>query len=1115
MSDIHQRIAGLSPEKRALLLQKLGLEQKAATPTGIPYAEDRDQDFPLSFAQQRLWFLQQLEGAGEAYHIPLAFQLDGHFQTDLFERAIATLVEHHESLRTLFTERDGVPVQRIGPAKTDIRHVDLTDVAPALVKKRVETLAAEEAARPFDLGADPLLRAQILRLSPASHVILLTMHHIVSDGWSLGVLMRDFVTLYQAFAQGRRAPLKPLPIQYADFAAWQRNTLQGATLDRQLNFWKNNLAGLPTLLELPTDFARPKLMTYRGSVKPLILSKDLSHRLAQLSRAENTTLFTTLLTAFQLLLGRYARSNDIAVGSPIANRTRREVEDLIGLFVNTLVLRTAFSDAQPFTELLAQVRHHVLAAHDHQDVPFEQLVDLLQPARSTAHTPLFQVMFILQNAPDESQDLPGLTLSMPKREHKVSKFDMTLSMSETSDGLRGSLEYSTDLWRGETIERFLQHFTTLLEAIVAAPSQAVGAYDLLIDAERDALLDHDAVTYSAYAGDAWAHRRFEAQAAVAGERAALTCGGETLSYAALDQRAEQLAAVLRARGVGLESKVAVYLERGHDLPTALLAIHKAGASYIPIDPFYPQQRIQYVLEDAQPALVVTQLSLHDALPAGLATLLVDAALPEAPPCPAVVGHDQQLAYTIYTSGSTGKPKGVQIPHQALSNFIHAMQQCLPLDADDTLLAVTSISFDIAALELFVPLSLGASVVIADKQDVLDGARLVQLIQKHRVTCMQATPSGWRLLLEGLGERRLPGLKALCGGEALPAALANQMQAAGLQVINLYGPTETTIWSSVHAVKEEQHNTVSLGQPIANTQMILLDRNDRLVPVGVPGELYIAGDGLARGYHGRAAMTAERFRPNPFSKVPGARMYHTGDLAKRDAQSNFTFLGRCDFQVKIRGFRIELGEIEARLGEHPAVQQAAVVVHIGSDQVPRLVAYLVPDGAAPAGDALKTYVGATLPEYMVPSQFITLERMPLTPNGKLNRNALPEPSQVAAPVQRFVAPATDAEKKLAVIWQDVLGLEQVGSHNNFFDIGGHSLLLARVHAAIRKQFPKNISLLDLFRYTTIHSLAAFLSDSSGAEPARGLNAERAQRQREAAKRQRRQVVRRPRPERSTR
>ncbi|CAM2005624.1 non-ribosomal peptide synthetase [Acanthopleuribacter pedis] len=1115
MSDIHQRIAGLSPEKRALLLQKLGLEQKAATPSGIPYAENRDQDFPLSFAQQRLWFLQQLEGAGEAYHIPLAFQLDGFFQPELFERAIEALIDQHESLRTVFSERDGVPVQRIGPTRTNIQHLDLSDVAPSQVKARVEAMAEEEAARPFDLSSDPLLRAQVLRLSPRSHVVLLTMHHIVSDGWSLGVLMGDFVALYRAFAEDRPSPLKPLQIQYADFAVWQRNTLRGENLDRQLRFWKENLADLPTLLELPTDFPRPKAMSYRGNVEPLVLSKDLSDRLARLSRAQNTTLYTTLLTAFQLLLGKYARSTDITVGSPIANRTRREVEGLIGLFVNTLVLRNQYENTHSFCEVLARVHQHVLAAHDHQDVPFEQLVDVLQPVRSTAHTPLFQAMFVLQNAPGESEGLPGLTLSTPEREHKVSKFDLHLSMSETDAGLRGSLEYSTDLWRPETIQRFLGHFERLLEAITADPNQAVGRYSLLDDATRALVLNHPETTLFAYDVNHTAHRRFEVQAARAPERPAVIFAGETMSYGELNQRAETMARQLYARGVRLDDTVAVYLERGHALIVALLAVHKLGAGYAPIDPFYPQQRIAYVLEDAQPAMVITEFSLVADLPGDMPTFIVEENHGAAPAYPAIPdGCEDRLAYTIYTSGSTGKPKGVQIPQKALTNFLVSVERRVPIDRDDTLLCVSSLAFDIAEFDVWLPLSLGAAVVLAHKQDILDGTRLVQLIQKHRVTSMQATPSGWRLLLDGLGERRLPGLKIQTGGEALPGELAARMEAAGFQIFSLYGPTETTIYSSFFPVTEPFQGNASLGDAFDNTQLVVLDENLEPVPPGVPGEMYIGGDGLARGYHGRPALTAEKFRPNPFATVPGDRLYQSGDLAKRESNGHFTFLGRADFQVKIRGFRIELGEIEARLASHAGVRQAVVLAHDGGPRGRFLVAYVVGEGKAPSSDTLKSYIAEALPEYMVPEQIIALEAMPLTPNNKLNRKALPAPNQQEAVTQRFVAPATEAEKKLAVIWQNVLGLEKVSSQANFFDIGGHSLLLARVHAALRKQFPKNITLLDLFRYTTISSLAAYLSDSGTAESARGLSQDRAQRQREAAMKQRRKLVRRPRPQRSS-
>ncbi|MBV9791331.1 MAG: amino acid adenylation domain-containing protein, partial [Chloroflexi bacterium] len=1088
---------------------------------------------PLSFAQQRLWFLDQLQPNSAAYHLPLIVRLHGTIDIQALRQSITTIVQRHASLRTTFAEQDDQPVQVVMP-QLDLA-LDLVDTpeSSSHEPQTIERLVRAELQQPFDLRQGPLIRAQLMRLSPLDHILMLTLHHIVSDGWSQGVLLRELTTLYRSFAQHEPMPLGDLPLQYTDYALWQRAWLQGEVLERQIGYWRQQLAGVPPL-DLPTDYPRPPVLTYHGAHRTFELSPVLTTELQRLSQQLGATLFMTLLAAFDVLLYRYSGQADIAVGTPIAGRTRPEFESLIGFFVNTLVLRTDLSGRVTsgcnFAELVARVRATALDAYAHQDVPFELVVDHVQPTRDLSRSPLFQVMFILQNTPRSTIALPGLTFETMGAENHTAKFDLTLIMIETPEGLRGIFEYRTDLFADETITRLIEYFQTLLAAIVSTPEQAIGALPLLTEAEQHTILRSLNDTAQPYPDEQCLHELIAEQAARTPEAIAVTCGAQALTYGVLHTRANQLAWQLRALGVGPETRVGVCVERSADLVVALLAIMTAGGCYVPLDPSYPAERIQYVLDDAEAAVLITETALLPQLPAhGGVTLCLDrdaaqiAAQPTTAPPTSV--SSSNLAYVLYTSGSTGRPKGVQIAQQALLNFLHAMQREPGLTADDVLLAVTTIAFDIAGLELWLPLLVGARLVLVDRETAIDGGRLAALLHTSGATVLQATPATWRLLLAA-GWAGTPGVRALCGGEALPWDLAQALLSRVDALWNLYGPTETTVWSAATRVRRED-GRVTLGRPIANTQLYVLDGQQRSVPLGVPGELYIGGDGLARGYLKRPDLTAERFIPDAFATTAGARLYRTGDVVRYRVDGTLEFLGRADAQVKLRGYRIELGEIESVLRQQPDVRDAVVLVREDRPGDQRLVAYVTEEprtknqeprtkqeqstehraqgttatplscrngggspptfGAGGGGEGLvarlTSGLRAKLPEYMVPSAFVLLDALPLTPNGKVDRKALPVPEQDRADALVVDEPRTPTETLIASVWAQVLGRERVGIHDNFFTLGGHSLLATQVVSRLRQVLDVDLPLRVLFEAPTVAALAQQITaQQAAASPA---------------------------------
>jgi aspartate racemase len=1038
--------------------------------------------FPTSFAQQRLWFLNRLNPKSVVYNIVKGLRLTGPLDSRALELSINEIVRRHETLRTTFAIQNGEPVQVIRPAATlELPLIDLSNLSADRYASEIKRLIAEHVNYVFDLVHGPLIRAILIKRSSEEHIFLLSMHHIISDGWSISIFYDELSKFYQYFAYGTRQPIADLPIQYADYAVWQREKLKDQ-LEDHIKYWKQQLGANLPMIDLPLDHPRPPFQTERGARIFFQLSPTLSASLDAMSRREGVTLFMTLLAAFQVLLARYTHQEDIVVGSPIANRNRVELEGLIGFFVNTLVLRTSLAGNPSFRELLHRVREVALGAYAHQEMPFDRLVAELNPVRDPSRSPLFQVMFVLQNAPGRALAVPGWQVESVPVETETAMFDLTLELTETEQGLRGVVEYNTDLFEGATIERLVGHYREVLAGVVADASPGVWAVPLLTAGERHQLLVEWNQTERAYPRERGVHQLFEDQVARTPDAIAVTGRSlqshreEVLTYRELNQRANQLAHYLRQMGVGPEVRVGVSLHRTIEMPVAVLGILKAGGTYVPLDPAFPTERLEYMIDDAGLALVITEESLAMLLPDHCTRIVWLGSdwvkIQEASAENLNSGvTSEKAAYILYTSGSTGKPKGVPVLHRGLTNFLTSMQQTPGLAQDDVLLAVTTLSFDIAGLELYLPLITGARVVIAEREVAAEGARLAQKISACGATVMQATPATWRMLLDA-GWQGNPRMKILCGGEVLPRELADQLLDRCGSLWNLYGPTETTIWSTVQRV--ERTKPITIGRPIANTTIYILDAHLQPVPIGVPGDLYIGGEGVARGYLNRPELTAARFIRDPFANDPNARMYMTGDVARYLPDGQIDYLGRSDDQVKVRGFRIELGEIESALCQHPGIHQAVVVAHEFQAGDKRLVAYVLPASAAmPSSGELRTFLRERLPDYMVPSLFMPVAQFPLTPNGKIDRRALPRPDQNPIEPRARILPRNDLEKRLAAIWEQVLNVRPIGVQDDFFDLGGHSLLGVKLFAQIEKVFGKRLALGTLFQASTIEQLAQIL------------------------------------------
>ncbi|MFS0516453.1 amino acid adenylation domain-containing protein [Nostoc sp. UIC 10607] len=1036
----------------------------------------REGKLPLSFAQQRLWFLDQLEPNSALYNIPVAVRLQGQLNILALEQSLKEVIRRHEILRTNFIKVDGQPVAIIQPESAwQLSVFDCEDLPTTEQQTAWQELATQQAQQPFDLATEPLVRATLLVLSETEHILLLIMHHIISDGWSMGVVVSELATLYEAFCIGQLSPLAELPIQYADFAAWQRQWLQGDVLEAQLTYWQQQLANAPALLSLPTDRPRPAVQTFQGASQSFVLSVELIAALNLLSQEAGVTLFMTLLAAFDTLLYRYTGTEDILVGSPIANRNRSELEGLIGFFVNTLVFRADMSGNPSFRELLGRVQKTAMDAYAHQDLPFEMLVEALHPERNLSHTPVFQVMFVLQNAPMPKMELPGLTLSPLAVESLTAKFDLTLTMENTPNGFVGSWEYNTDVFDASTIERMTGHFQTLLTGIVANPKVPVSHLPLLTEIERYQLLYKWNDTQRDYPQDKCIHQLFEEQVERSPDAIAVVFEDQQLTYQELNQRANQLAHHLQKLGVGPEVLVGICIERSLEMVVGLLGILKAGGAYLPLDPDYPQQRLSFMLSDAKAKVLLTQEQLVERLTEHEAVVVCwdsdwQTFAQENAENFARGVKPTNLAYVLYTSGSTGRPKAVAIEHRSPVALVSWASEVFTSQQLAGVLASTSICFDLSVFELFVPLCWGGKVILA-----VNALHLPTLPTANQVTLINTVPSA---IAELIRVSSLPDWVCTVNlaGEPLQNQLVQQIyqQKTIQHVFNLYGPSEDTTYSTFALIERGTSQLPAIGRPIANTQAYILDRYLQPVPIGVPGELYISGSGLARGYLNARELTQEKFISNPFSDDPHSRLYKTGDLVRYLSDGNIEYLGRIDYQVKIRGFRIELGEIESVLAQHPDVETSVVIARQDTPNTQSLVAYFVPSHKQTLTiSELRQFLKRKLPEYMVPSAFVMLETLPLTLNGKVDRKALPVPESYRELEIGFVAPRTPIEEILALIWADVLRVEQVGIHDNFFELGGHSLLATQLVSRVRTTFGLEVPLRSLFEAATVADFAQYI------------------------------------------
>jgi amino acid adenylation domain-containing protein len=1068
MSDPKERVgADLSPAERRELLAKL-LRSRASRAR-------------LSFAQERLWFLHQLVPGMPVYNVPAAVRLSGPLDVEALERSLAEIVTRHAVLRTRFEHFKGRPIPRVSDdVDLVLEREDLSDLEDG--ERAALARANEEVRRTFDLERGPLFRARLLRLADDDHLLVLTLHHIVAEGWSVALLFAELERLYAAFRKGGASPLEPLPIQYSDFAQWQRERQSSETVARELDYWRQQLAGDLPVLELPTDRPRQPVQTFAGAWRARRLDAELVHRLGELAASRGATLYMLLLAAFQVLLHRYSGLDDILVGSPIAARNRAEAERLIGVFLNTLVMRADLSDDPCFTDLLDRVRETAVGAFSNQEVPFEHIVERLQPDRHTSHTPIFQVMFAMQNTPRQALALdglePGRVLDPSLVHNGTTKLDLAMFVEESPEGFEAACEYATDLFDGETMERLLGHYETLLAAIVADPSTRVSRLRLVEDRERHTLLvewNDGAADYPPTA----AHELFEARVREHPDNLAVVCGEAHLSYAELDRQANRLARFLRHHGVREESRVALMVAPSTDAVLGMLATAKAGGCYLPLDPAYPHQRLAYLLEDAGVDILLTQELLLERLPQTAARVVcLDRDRAEwtgsSDEPLGIATSPDQLAYVIYTSGSTGKPKGVEVPHRGLSNLSAWHRSTYDLAPEDRGTQLAGLGFDASVWEIWPYLTAGASLYVVEEETRISPDAVIDFLADNRITVAFVPTPLTELILEREAPEEMALRDLLTGGSQLHRYCARR---APYRLVNHYGPTENSVvtTSDVVEVRDGGQGLPPIGRPIANHRVYILDRHLEPVPIGVPGEIHVAGPGVARCYTGRAAQTAERFLPDPFAG-DGGRMYATGDIGRHLADGRIEFLGRQDGQVKVRGYRIELGEIESNLRGHPAVGEAVVLARHGDGRHAYLAAYVTTHGgeALPA-DELRGFLRQSLPDYMIPAVYMNLAEMPLTPNGKIDREALPAPTSARAAEQPFDAPRNQLELAIATIWQEALAVDRVSRDDNFFDLGGHSLLLVMVHGKLRERFGTDITIVDMFRHPTVAALARYLAE----------------------------------------
>ncbi len=1093
MNSTATRIENLSAEKRALL-SKLLKDRSGHKAQAIPKRHTED-GAPLSFAQERMWFLAQLDSENPNYNVAGAIRISGRLNVPILEQCVNEVVRRHEVLRTAFRTVHGRTEQvLLSNSRVPLTLLDLNAMPLQDKDKEQERLIMAELQKPFVLGGtEPLLRMTLLLKEAQEFVLLLSMHHIVSDEWSLRLLIGEIGQLYRAFINGGPSPLPELVIQYADYAGWQRSTAQGEMRDKQSGYWLDLLSGAPQVLALPADYSRPPVQTNRGANYTLVLPQALSEAIVRLGRGLDMTPFMTLMGAFALLLHRHSSMDDLCIGYPATNRNKPELEKLIGFFVNTLVMRSQLAGEPYLEDYLVQVRRNLLGAQKYQDFPFEQLVEALNPERNLGHHPVFQVMFSYQNSPLDLPEIPGLDIQLMEEENVTAKFDLTLLIAKTDDGMVCTFEYSTELFEEKTIARMAGHFETLLSGMVSQPERRISELSLLSQFEQKQLLLDWNATAADYPAELSLHMLFEAQVKKTPDSAALAFAGRTLSYAELNAKANRLAHYLRAKGVGPDVLVGLCVERSPDMAIGMLGVLKAGGAYVPFDPHYPEQRIAYMLNDARIAVLLTQQRLVETLPhSAKDTICLDsdwADIEQWPvDNPAPYNHPLDLAYIIYTSGSTGQPKGVMVSHR---NAVHstAARFANYREPVTAFLLLSSFAFDSSVAGLFWTLGQGGCLCLPEDDMAKDPAALVELIARHRVSHLLTLPSFYALLLKQAGETLQILKTAIVAGETCSTDVVKQHYALlpSVRLYNEYGPTEGTVWSSVYlASPDDLDRPLSIGRPINNALLYILDRSGNPVPVGVQGELHIGGSGVVRGYWLRPELSAEKFIPDPF-QADGGRLYKTGDLVRYRPDGNIEFLGRSDDQVKIRGFRIELGEIEAALAEQPGVSDAVVSVREIQPGNKQLVAYVV-GGAELTAEALREGLKAVLPDSMLPAAVVFLDRMPLSANGKIDRKALPEPDMAETAGNRYLAPETDTEKTLAAMWGEILGIERVGRHDDFFGLGGHSLLAAQLPFAVRKRFNIQLPLKRFFEMPTVAAQARLIDTGESGEGGVDLEAE---------------------------
>jgi amino acid adenylation domain-containing protein len=1107
---LKQRLAGLSADQRARLIRRLG-EDKSETvsssgsPAAIPRARPlrveeypRVAVYPASPGQQRMWFLHHYAAASPVYCVPSAFHLVGPLNIAWLEAAFGAVIQRHDMLRTTFVMENGELFQRVAAASAfRLQQINLEEVPGDIRKASAERNLAEETCRPFDLAAGPPFRAVLVRLQPTEHVLLLVLHHIISDGWSRSNFYRELSAAYAALAAGRPAPMGELPVQFADYSAWQKDWLAGGALAAQTAYWKTKLAGEPEPLDLPSDRVRATTESFRGGRCSRHLNPELTAALKMRAQEEGATLFMILLAAFKTLLHRYTGHDDLIVGVPIANRQRVEVEGLIGFFANTLVMRTTFPDDLTFRELLRRVQKTAVEAYANQDMPFERLVELLQVRRDASRTPLFQTTFALMDYPAVELILPEIQTAPWFVTTHTSKFDFSLTVERSADGWMAVAEYSTDLFDAGRVERMLEHWRVILESIVTNPDQRVSEIPLLTAAERRQILMEWNAPRTDYPEAKCVHEWFEAQAARTPEAVAVVFEEHRLTYAELNRRANQLAHHLRKLGVQPDTPVGICVERSLELVVGILGILKAGGAYLPLDPAYPKERLAFMLDDARPKVVLTQQRLVSSLPKnGAKPMALDSEsetfITESIENPDRSVRPDHLAYVIYTSGSTGKPKGTLVTHKNVARLFQATEAWFHFGPEDVWTLFHSHAFDFSVWEMWGALCYGGRLVVVSYWVSRTPDDFYQLLSKERVTVLNQTPSAFRQLIQveaspGRGQELALRL-VIFGGEALEMpSLKPWFERHGdqhPQLVNMYGITETTVHVTYRSLTTADLKSGSVvGIPLPDLQVYILDQHRQLLPVGVPGEMYVGGAGVARGYLNRPELTGERFTDHPFSNEPGARLYRSGDLARYLPNGDIEYLGRIDHQVKLRGFRIELGEIETALRARPEVREAVVILREDTPGDQRLVAYLVARAAEkPDASALRPQLAETLPEYMLPNAFVWLDQLPLTPNGKVDRKAMPAPeTNIGVPPGEMDQPANLLELELIRLWRRLFRRENIGRHDNFFDLGGHSLLVARLAAEIDKLLGCKLPIAFLFQSPTVESLARRLTGENWAPP----------------------------------